>query len=203
MGCEKDGSDYVAGFAAGTLKYIQIRVNDIKLFDINTSGIENATKYNWYGYNAVYSSGKEMTYLVIEVPEVNLCFTYGTRGNISKTEMEGYAIKSNFKNLKTVSAASDVVWPDIIPDDLRIPSAKSIHKLDAEGDYSTVYEVNAVMGSDLVEFMQEVLRKYKGSTLDNVTTNTLKFMCSGAEDMPQLKVFYLNGDLVTFMYYIK
>jgi ubiquitin len=201
---EKDGSDFVASFASVSATLLQIRVSDIKYYKTNTSGIQKPVAYNWNGYPALFSSSSQMTFFVVSVPETKLCFVFGCNGTLTKTAMEGLVSKANIKSLTSSGVVSDVTWPEGIPAELKVPCVKAIFTLGPDGTYKQVYEVKAFMNAELVEGVEAILRKFKaGNSLTGITSGQVTFICSVAEDLPQMRADFLEGEVVTFMYYVK
>ncbi|MDO9255518.1 MAG: hypothetical protein Q7U54_08405 [Bacteroidales bacterium] len=205
---EQDGSDYSAMFGSGPEKALQLRVYDIARFSEYKSVAKQAAVYSWNGYQTVYYEFSGVTFLSLQLPEVQLAILFGINGKATKAAMEDIAGKSNLRNLKPNNSeaagamSSGVKWPDAIPADLRLSNVVSIESLGSDGTYKDVIQVKATMNPALITSVQNILKKYNGELTLTSTVN-LDFICAEAESLAQLQQDFKPGVLVTFMYYIK
>lgn len=203
--CAQDGTDYTAMLGSGPAKFFQIRLGDISRFNEYKMICKDAAVYTLNGYKAVNYTFANNTLLTIELPQAQAAITFAMNGKIAKSVMEDLASKSNLPNLKVSKQAANapgVKWPAIIPEDMRISNVESIKTLGTDGTYKDVIEVKATMGPQLVESIQAILKKHEGE-LYLINTEKLDFICSEAENIDQLKANFKNGQLVSFIYYIK
>jgi hypothetical protein len=205
---EKEGSDYSAMFGSGPEKALQLRVYDIARFSEYKSIAKQAAVYTLNGYQTVYYEFSGITFLTMELPEVQLAILFGINGKVTKAAMEDIAAKSNLKNLKSNNSIetgvlpSGVKWPVVIPADMWLSNVESIESLGSDGTYKDVIQVKATMNQALISSVQTILKKYNGE-LSLTSTNKLDFICSVAENLSQLQQDFKPGSSVTFMYYIK
>jgi hypothetical protein len=205
---EQDGSDYSAMFGSGPEKALQVRVYDMGRFGEYKSVAKQAPVYTWNGYQAVYYEFSGVTFLSLQLPEVQLAILYGINGKATKTAMEDIAAKSNLKNLKSNKTAeasvlpTGVKWPDAIPADMWLSNVESIESSGSDGTYKDVIQVKATMSPALITSVQNITTKYNGE-LTLTSTQKLDFICSEAESLEQLQQDFKPGTLVTFIYYIK
>jgi hypothetical protein len=205
FGCEQDGADYTAMLGGGPEKFFQIRLMNISQFSEYKMVSKDAAIYNFNGYKAVSYTFANNTVLTIELPQAQAAITFAMGGKIAKSNMEELASKSNLLNLKASKLGANtpgVKWPDFIPSDMRLNSVESVKQLGSDGTYKDVIEVKATMGQQLIESIQSILKKY-GGNLNPLNTEKLDFICSEAENIDQLKSDFKNGQLVSFIYYIK
>jgi hypothetical protein len=205
---EQDGNDYSAMFGSGPEKALQLRVYDIARFSEYKSVAKQAPVYTWNGYQTVYYEFSGVTFLSLQLPEVQLAVLFGINGKAAKAALEDIAAKSNLKNLKSNKSAeasilpAGVKWPDAIPADMWLSNVESIESLGSDGTYKDVIQVKATMGPALISSVQTILEKYNGE-LTLTSTEKLDFICAEAESLNQLQKDFKPGTLVTFMYYIK
>lgn len=200
--CKIDGAINTAKYGSSPTQFIQILVMPQRNFNDYKTGYATAQPYTWNGYNAVYYGSTHITFFAVEVPQAKLSVKISTSGKVSQTEMEEIAKEANIPSLAAGEFVSGLVWPEEIPVDMRISLAKSIKALGPEGKYKEVYEVKAAMGPQLVESVRLIIQKYKGE-VNLISTEKLDLICTGAEDLPQLKVFFMTGETVIFTYNIK
>jgi hypothetical protein len=205
MESEQDGAEYTAVLASGPTKALQLRVSDINKFDEYKMMNKEAVAYTWNGYKTVNFYFAEVTFLIVALPEAEVTVTFGCSGKVAKTAMEDMAAKSNLQNLKPEkpgAMASGVVWPAIIPNDMKISNIQSIKSLGADDTFKDVIEVTATMRPELLTSIDAILKRYNG-TLSSTETAKLIFICGEAEDLKQLKENFKNGESVKFIYYVK
>ena len=203
--CAQDGADYTAMLGSGPAKFFHIRLVDISRFNEYKMICKDATVYTFNGYKAVNYTFANNTLLTIELPQAQTAITFAMSGKIAKSTMEELASKSNLPNLKASKSGTNapgVKWPDFIPEDMRLSGVELLKSSGSDGTYKDVIEVKATMGPQLVESIQSILRKHEGE-LNLINTEKLDFICSEAENIDQLKANFKNGQLVSFMYYIK
>ena len=205
---EQDGNDYSAMFGSGPEKALQLRVYDIERFSEYKSVAKQAPVYTWNGYQTVYYEFSEITFMSLQLPEVQLTILFGINGKVTKATMEDIVAKSNLKNLKSNKSTeasllpAGVKWPDMIPADMWISNVESIESLGSDGTYKDVIQVKATMGLVLITSVQTILEKYNGD-LSLTSTDKLDFICAVAESLTQLQQDFKSGESVTFLYYIK
>jgi hypothetical protein len=202
---EQDGSDYTAMLGSGPEKAFQIRLMAMGSFNDYKMISKDAAVYTMSGFKAVNYTYAGTTILTLELPQAQASITFARSGTVPKATMEGLALKSNLQNLKVSTSAANapgVKWPEMIPADMRVSNVQSISSLGDDGTYKDVIEVKATLNQSLISSVESILKKYNGE-LSLISTDKLDFICSVAENLPQLKADFKNGETVSFMYYIK
>ncbi len=203
--CEnEDNICYVANLISASQTLLQVRIENSSRFRTSTSGMQGAVKYIWKGYETVYSANNYNTVFIFNVPDNKIAVLVGVPNKVDKIKMEDFASKIKFQNLKPGGAGeSEVSWPAEIPAECRIKSVESIESQGPDDTYKNIIKVNAYMGSSLIQSLENIMKKYKAEDLTLINMGKLDFICSGAESLPQMKAFFQEGEIVTFIYYVK
>ena len=204
--CENEnGLNYTAALAAGTIKMIQISVQDIGMFKTNAQPINGIVKCIFNGRNAAFMSNNDASYLVVEFKENEICVGVATTGKVEKSFLENIITKANPLLLKSKSASIDQTnWPIAIPAALKIPGVTTITKQAADGIFKETYKVIAKMIPEIISTLKSLMSKYNTKTLtDGIKEKNVQLICSDAENMQQLTESFKNGQVINFIYYVE